>query len=359
MPAIPRSLSLSLLGIIFLILGGFAVGAQEQVTVTLTPIILAAEESGIVEGQIECADLGCSAFAVVITFDPEALQVDTAEIGPFLGEDFFPVENEIDNTEGWVRLAAVILGDPPEEIESKVLFRLYVTAITPGLAELAISELEIGDAVGNSLPALGVDSRAALEAGATVEATPEIVEATEEPEPIPCTVMATELGMPIRVGPGNNRSVRRSMPVDTAIRVLGQYVDEAGERWWKLQAEDIEEIVAGEVDRYWVAEADVTANGDCEKVAAADPSAYVAAPVAQPTPTTTQSAEQPAGTPGEGGGGTGPSCDTTRSTCWVSDGWLCYKYELLCDCHGNCTVGGYLGFFDGSLCGYASTCPGS
>lgn len=130
--------------------------AVEPVTVSLPLITLETGQNDTLDALIECPEAGCSAFGMTIEFDPQVIQVDTVEIGPFLGTQVLTVENVIDNETGQVRVAAAALGDMTE-VGEPVLLRLTITPLNPGASQLRISQLDIGDLVGQPLETLGMD----------------------------------------------------------------------------------------------------------------------------------------------------------------------------------------------------------
>jgi hypothetical protein len=283
----PRFLTLFILLIVVLIFGGGPGSAQDDTTVTLTLVNLAPGDTGTVEGHITCAADGCSAFAVSINFDPAIVQVDSADAGPYLGDQVFVADNVIDNEAGVVTLAAVALGDPGET-DDDLLFELAITALTPGVSMLRVTDIEIGDLIGNPLPVEAVDSAVVVSTDAAAQASEATPEVTEEPESTgepeitdPCTVRTDEEQIPIRVGPGYSRGIRGDMPVDVDVPVAGKHEDSYGNLWWKIQPEGYDER---EPDRYWVAEEDVEESGDCEHVGEAESSTYVPGQVSTVTP---------------------------------------------------------------------------
>jgi hypothetical protein len=82
--------------------------------------------------------------------------------------------------------------------------------------------------------------------------------------PVPCTVTTTNTNVPIYVGP--NRAIRATFPPNQVILVTGQQQANNGSLWWRI------EPLGGsqEVDRFWVRQSDVTAEGDCENVGSAE-----------------------------------------------------------------------------------------
>ena len=89
------------------LIGSGHISAQGQTKVTLFSVALDAGESGVVEGYIDCAVEQCAAFAITIHFDPAIVQVDRAEVGPYLGDRAFEAENVVDNETGEIRLAEI------------------------------------------------------------------------------------------------------------------------------------------------------------------------------------------------------------------------------------------------------------
>jgi hypothetical protein len=73
-----------------------------------------------------------------------------------------------------------------------------------------------------------------------------------------CLVETDQRGVAVRVGPGPDRAVRTTFPVHDPIRVTGQATGSDGARWWRIDLRGIRQA--------WVAQADVTASGDCEAV---------------------------------------------------------------------------------------------
>lgn len=78
---------------------------------------------------------------------------------------------------------------------------------------------------------------------------------------LPCTILADRADVPVRVGPGESRSVRLFLPAGEPVAVIGRAtVDNAN--WWQVDLEGIEQA--------WVAQADVDAVGNCLSVPSAD-----------------------------------------------------------------------------------------
>jgi hypothetical protein len=82
--------------------------------------------------------------------------------------------------------------------------------------------------------------------------------------PAPCTVTTTNTNVAVYVGP--NRSVRATFPVNQVILVRGQQQANDGSLWWQI------EPLGGsvEVDRFWVRQSDVTAQGGCDVIGSAE-----------------------------------------------------------------------------------------
>lgn len=135
--------------LILMISGGLAVVAQGQTAITVPRLTLDNGTSGVVEARIMCAAPGeCSGFNITLTFDPAVIAVDSAEVGPFLGEQVFEVQNAVDNVAGTVVLSAVAVGDLPAETEG-VLFRLNITTLMAAQTPLQLTAVEVADGQGN------------------------------------------------------------------------------------------------------------------------------------------------------------------------------------------------------------------
>jgi LysM repeat protein len=167
---------LVLIMIFALCLGGALAQDADVTTITLPPLVLEAGASLIYEIEINCLADGCSAFDITLSFDPALIQVDELEVGPYLGEDVFEVENAVDAEAGTLRLAAAVLGDLPET-EDTVLLRIHLTALDTGEAAFTVEHVDIGDLLGNPVEVEVVEGEA--------EATP-TVEPTTAPTPVTC-----------------------------------------------------------------------------------------------------------------------------------------------------------------------------
>jgi Tol biopolymer transport system component len=113
----------------------------------------------------------------------------------------------------------------------------------------------------------------------------------------PCVVQAERDGVNVRVGPGTRRAIRGALPPNESVPVVGWAADDTGARWWQIHPPG---YLAAEADRYWVAQADVTASGDCALVAQAEAPPVIAAPqTAAPTlpPAFAQATPVPGGGP--------------------------------------------------------------
>jgi formylglycine-generating enzyme required for sulfatase activity len=197
-----RRFPLSILIIVALALiltnGSFGHAQDTVTTVTLASITVGVGETGTVEGIIECAADGCSAFAIAIRFDPAFLRVERIAVGPYLGAQVFVVENVIDNDAGIARLAATVLGAwvPTQET---VLFQLDVTGLQVSVTAISIVELEVGDAVGNPVTAQGISGAVVINAAVLPTPAP-----TAASAPTPAPTRAPMTG-------------RTPLPVDTPV----------------------------------------------------------------------------------------------------------------------------------------------
>lgn len=102
---------------------------------------------------------------------------------------------------------------------------------------------------------------------------------TNVPAPVPCTLMSTERGVTVHVGPGRNRGVREYLTPYEIFPVLGWATANDGTLWWKIDSPPAPQA--------WVADEDVMTTGDCAltQVPEATPPPIVAPqPPAQPVP---------------------------------------------------------------------------
>lgn len=82
--------------------------------------------------------------------------------------------------------------------------------------------------------------------------------------PEPCTVTTSATNIPVHVGP--NRAIRATFPANQVIAVTGQQQADDGTLWWRIAPLGNSQ----EVDRFWVRQSDVTAQGGCDAVGGAE-----------------------------------------------------------------------------------------
>jgi hypothetical protein len=268
--------------------------AQAQARLDLGVLTLLPGESGVIDAVLSCSPQ-CGSADLTLTFDPALVRIDELTLGGVFGNVLLGqvavLENSIDNRAGQIDLALLSASPVPQPTDS-VLFTLAVTLLAPGETEVRIANARFSDLRGANLEGettgaliSGVD-QAALDATATQTAidqlpTPTPTEAapapTDAPTPPPvtgeaCTISTVTAGVPIHVGPSRNRAIRGSVQVNTEVAVTGQFTDEAGLLWWRVQPEG----VTTELDRYWVLESDVDERGDCATVPQTEGSAVIA-----------------------------------------------------------------------------------
>lgn len=277
--------------IVFALCAGLVSAQEPEVTtITLPALDLEAGTSLVYDIEINCLADGCSAFDITLSYDPTLIQVDELEVGPYLGEDVFEVENSIDPETGTLRLVAAALGDLPET-EDAVLMRIHLTALGSGEASFTVDHLDIGDLLGSPVEVEVIEGEAAVVV--TPEVTPEVTPtiaptATRAPTatPAPCTVYAEDADVvEVRVGPGLHRTSVTFLPPDTQFLVLGRTEDSSGAVWYQL---DKEQAAPGKlITEAWVASEDVVASAGCDAVA--EVSAPPIVPIQQGRPTTAPS----------------------------------------------------------------------
>src|SRR5690606_35005657 len=206
--------------LVFLLAPGMVL-AVEPITVSLPFVGIEAGQNLVVEAQIQCIEEGCSAFDLTIEFNPAVIQADKIELGPFLGEQVFTVENRIDNEAGIVRLAAAALGDPPPDSEP-ILLRLYITPLTSGVTELQITQLDVGDLTGNPLETLAVNGGVAVLGGNTTPATEPLPTQPAADVPVSQPEAAEQPTCQYQVKPGDTLSgiaIANNVSVDQLIEM--------------------------------------------------------------------------------------------------------------------------------------------
>ncbi len=114
---------------VFLIVAGGAVVAQQQTLIALPPVThLALGESATLDAEITCAQGNCSAFEIVLTYDPAIIQVESISLGNYLGADTIIPKRSVED--GRITLVAAAMGVPSQQ--SSVLFSVVVTGIGEG-----------------------------------------------------------------------------------------------------------------------------------------------------------------------------------------------------------------------------------
>jgi hypothetical protein len=103
--------------------------------------------------------------------------------------------------------------------------------------------------------------------------------------PTPCTIFATSASVITRVGPGTNRGSFIFLTPNSVITVTGKKI--VGEDlWWQLEKDEVSANASRAVLELWVAEKDVTEQGDCNTVIDVDaPPIIRIPPTAAPQPT--------------------------------------------------------------------------
>lgn len=108
----------------------------------------------------------------------------------------------------------------------------------------------------------------------------------------PCTVRVEDgQYASMRVGPGPNRGELGGMPTGQDIPVIGQGEADDGSLWWRLD-KDVA-VPGSDANEIWVAQDEVTASGECDRVQQA--SAPPIIPMAPPPPPPAPAAAQPQG----------------------------------------------------------------
>ncbi len=131
--------------------------------------------------------------------------------------------------------------------------------------------------------------------GWPIECTAELTLHSQVQPNVPCAVRTDRLDIPVRVGPGPDRSIFAYLPPDTEILVVGQAIGTDGNPWWEI---DKSQIPGGIMAlSLWVAQSDVATVGLCTQVPQVE------------IPPVIPDDEEPGEGPGGGWGACG-SCDT-------------------------------------------------
>lgn len=115
--------------------------AQDEVSVTLSPVEVGVAETAIVEAHIACPAGSCAGVTVALSFDRAVIRVLNITAGSFFGDQPLETEKSIDNAQGTVRYA--ISGTPGSD---DLLFSMEVGGLIPNTATINLTSLEIRDA---------------------------------------------------------------------------------------------------------------------------------------------------------------------------------------------------------------------
>lgn len=267
-----------------LALAGQAALAQTQARLILGSLSLAPGASDTVEAVLTC-NPQCGSATLTLRFDPAIVRVDRLRLGgafgnPDAGQVAAP-ENGIDNTSGQIDLALLAAAPVPEALDD-VLFVLDITALAAGETIFTAERAAFSDLRGAALEGEvtgGVVTSTNEPVVAEITPTPTPFDVTPTPEATAaaaatgeaCFVSTVNNNVAIHVGPDRDRAVRGSMPAGQEVAVTGQFTDEAGLVWWRVQPAG----VTTELDRYWVLESDVDERGDCANVPQTEGSAVI------------------------------------------------------------------------------------
>ncbi len=166
-----KPLFLFLVICIFNLIGASLGLAQSGATIDLASLTLSPGETGTVVAHVHC-DSQCSLFSVTFGFDPSVIEVESVEVGTYLGETMV-VEKAIDNDGGTVHLTAVALGTPPPP-ESDNLFTLQVRAVAFGTSQFNTLEAQLGDLASNSLNTAVTGGLVVVQSQANATPTPPV-----------------------------------------------------------------------------------------------------------------------------------------------------------------------------------------
>ncbi len=236
-------------------------------TLTFSDLTLQPGQSGTVDARLTC-DPQCGVVALGFTFDPAIIRIDSITPGPALGSltvgESAVLSRGID-AGGVFSYSALSVGFPAAPTDS-LLFQLGVTGVAPGSSSItAQAGSSFGD-LSATLLSSTVSGGAITVAGDT-QVTPTL-EPTPTTGPVvqtggECLIVAANQPANIHVGPDRNRTIRGALGLNVQVPVTGQFTDEDGVIWWRIQPEN---FLATEADRYWVAEPDVSEIGDCVSV---------------------------------------------------------------------------------------------
>lgn len=277
---------------VLLLIAGWAapVHAQAQARLELTSLALMPGESGTIEARLACSPQ-CGSADLTLTFDPALLRVDSLALGGAFGAVMLGqvavLENTIDNLTGQIDLALLAASPVPQPADN-VVFTLDVTLLAPGETAITVAQAAFSDLRGATLSSMTTDALITGLDQVALDATATQVAINQQPTPAPtaaptagptaapttgeaCTVSSVVAGVPIHVGPSQNRAIRSSLPTNTDVAVTGQFTDSAGLLWWRIQPAG----VTTELDRYWVLESSVDERGDCANVPQTEGSAVI------------------------------------------------------------------------------------
>jgi hypothetical protein len=141
-----KRLSLSLLICLMLMLASQSIFAQSNVLISIDEINIEVGATTTIDVKVAC-ETNCGATDVVITFDPNIIQVSNLVDGGFLGStgnNVFPVASAISADRLQYAVVTLNTGNAAATGDG-VLFRFNVTGLTEGDASLTFAQAEITD----------------------------------------------------------------------------------------------------------------------------------------------------------------------------------------------------------------------
>lgn len=163
-PPMGTNICLPVFALLVLLSAIGVIAAQSSATISLSPLILAAGQTGVIEARIDCGSVQCSGYEIVIEFDPSVVRVDeNVEFGSYLGDigETLILQNRVNNTSGTIQLAAVSIGSPSVPSDN-LLFSLNITGLEVGEAHFRIALPKLSDFVGAPVSVVGISGRTSV-----------------------------------------------------------------------------------------------------------------------------------------------------------------------------------------------------
>ncbi|MBN1454069.1 MAG: S8 family serine peptidase [Anaerolineales bacterium] len=165
---------------------------------------------------------------------------------------------------GYLRESAQDDSEFPGQDANYGMGRLYLFAPEIILTPAPATPMPIATNGSTNMSTPAVETSSSPTATLSPTATSTLTVTLNASEVKPCTIHTEQANVDVRVGPGAERGVFISLPVDQDFRVIGKAEAQDGSLWWEIDKDSIQG--GAQANSLWVAQENVTTVGDCNLV---------------------------------------------------------------------------------------------